>query len=152
MHISPALLCKDTCWSVLDGKLYPNTTPQYLWIWPYLENRSSQIKLRTLKWDYPELTKWFSPLLGGLNSGPHTCCAVLLEPLPLPYFCVCYFWDRVSLYAPTSPDHNMLICASLLSWDDRCMPSYPVIGWDGVSWSLIPSWPWIVILQLSLFK
>jgi hypothetical protein len=47
--------------------------------------------------------------------------------------CVGYFWDRVSLYAWASLDHNSSVCASLCSWDDRRVPLHPVIGWNGIS-------------------
>jgi hypothetical protein len=41
-------------------------------------------------------------------------------------FCVDYFWNRVLLYAQAGLACNY-ICASPLSWDERCMSLYPAI-------------------------
>jgi hypothetical protein len=44
----------------------------------------------------------------------------------------------------------LLFYASWHSWDDRLLPLYPVIGWDGISWALCLGWPQTTILLISV--
>jgi hypothetical protein len=53
------------------------------------------------------------------------------------------------LYAGVSLNHDTPISASPCSYDDRCVPVHPAIGWDGVSQTFLPGWPWTVSLLLS---
>jgi hypothetical protein len=53
------------------------------------------------------------------------------------HFCVGYFW--VYAWANVNLDP---ICASLCRQNDRHMSLHPVIGWDGVSQTFCPGWPW----------
>jgi hypothetical protein len=56
--------------------------------------------------------------------------------------------DGLSLYAQVTHDHYP-ICASHLSWDDRCIPLHPAIVWNGVSQTFCPDWPHATILPIS---
>jgi hypothetical protein len=46
-------------------------------------------------------------------------------------FCSGYFWDRVLLFAWASLDYVPPIYAYWSSWDDKCTPLCPAIGWEG---------------------
>jgi hypothetical protein len=44
----------------------------------------------------------------------------------------------------------LLISASCVAWDDRCVPLHPAIGWDGVLRTSFLGWPRTVILPVSV--
>jgi hypothetical protein len=64
-------------------------------------------------------------------------------------FCSDNFWDRVSFFSQANLNRHPTIYASFSSWDDRCIPSRPIIGWDGVSWTFCWGWPGTTILPIS---
>jgi hypothetical protein len=55
-------------------------------------------------------------------------------------FNVGYFWDIISLLDWVRLDHNLPICTSPGSWDDRSVPPCSKISWDRVSLIICPDW------------
>jgi hypothetical protein len=46
----------------------------------------------------------------------------------------------------------LLLCTFCSSCDDRTIPQYPVIGWEGVLPTFCLGWPWAVFLPISASK
>jgi hypothetical protein len=57
-----------------------------------------------------------------------------------------FYWDRVlqTFASNHDPPNFSFPC----SWDDRCVPLWPSIGWDGDSWTFCWQWPQTVILWI----
>jgi hypothetical protein len=53
------------------------------------------------------------------------------------------------LFAQAGLECHLHIFASHDSWDDRCAPPHPAVGWDGVSQTICPGWPQTLILLTS---
>jgi hypothetical protein len=67
----------------------------------------------------------------------------------LDFFALVIIWVRSCFLVWANLDHDPLIYASHCSWNDRQSPLYLAIGWDRVSWTICPGWPWTVILLIS---
>jgi hypothetical protein len=58
-------------------------------------------------------------------------------------------WTTILLFRfPAIRNWDPSSVSLLCSLDDKCVPSRPTIGWDGVLRTIYQSWPWTVIFPI----
>jgi hypothetical protein len=100
---------------------------------------------RHSKWVREESTKkkiqylLFFLVLLGFELKPH-----------LQHIFLCLFLETGFHFMPRPTWTGILLFyTSCSSWNDRCVPPHPVIGWDGGSLTFCPSWLRITIIPIS---
>jgi hypothetical protein len=66
-------------------------------------------------------------------------------------FCIGYFSNSLPVYAWAGLDCDPPTCVSLHSWVERHTPLHPATGWDVVSRTFCPGWPWNLYLPNLCF-